>query len=221
MSNLVIITSIIDTPKKPLSYSNTRSIFTRYERFEQTKDTIQSIKKYIPNAKILLVECTAFSVHEQEYFNSNCDYIINLIRNIKEKNYIYSSAKAAGEGTMTISALRYIIVNNIQFRNLFKISGRYFLNNNFNYSLFDNNNNIFKKIDYTSLFTGLYKIHYETINNLLQFLLNNFDRMINAEGYEAIFNDIQKDPNINKNLNIIDTVGLSGRVTVCGTMYNG
>ena len=104
--NLVIITSIINTPNKPLSYSKTRSIFTRHERFEQTKDTIQSIKKYIPNNKIILVECTDFSINENEYFKNNCDIIINLIHKFKEKNYIYSSAKAAGEGIMTISALR-------------------------------------------------------------------------------------------------------------------
>ena len=43
MSNLVLITSVINTPKKPLSYSKIRSVFTREERFEQTKKTIESI----------------------------------------------------------------------------------------------------------------------------------------------------------------------------------
>ena len=221
MSNLVIITSIINTPNKPLSYSKTRSVFTRHERFEQTKDTIQSIKKYIPNNKIVLVECTDFSIDEKEYFKNNCDIIINLIDNFKEKNYIYSSAKAAGEGIMTISALRYIITNNITCSNLFKISGRYYLNNQFNYSLFNNKNNIFKKIDHTSLFTALYKVNYESIEHLYKFLLDNFNRMINAEGYEAIFNDIHHNVILYKNLIIIDQIGLSGRVTVCGTNYIG
>ena len=37
MSNLVLITSVINTPNTPLSYSKIRSVFTREQRFEQTK----------------------------------------------------------------------------------------------------------------------------------------------------------------------------------------
>ena len=61
MDNLVLITSIINTPKTPLSYSKIRSVYTRNERFEQTKKTIESIKEKIPNHKILIVECTDFN----------------------------------------------------------------------------------------------------------------------------------------------------------------
>ena len=39
MNNLVLITSIICTPNTPLSYTNTRSVYTHDERFEQTKRT--------------------------------------------------------------------------------------------------------------------------------------------------------------------------------------
>tara|TARA_B110000208_G_C11756952_1_gene425495 strand:+ start:1233 stop:1397 length:165 start_codon:yes stop_codon:yes gene_type:complete len=53
MINLILITSIINTPNKPLSYSKIRSVFTRKERFEQTKKTIQSIKEKIPEYKII------------------------------------------------------------------------------------------------------------------------------------------------------------------------
>ena len=54
MNNLVLITSVIKTPNKPLSYINTRSIYTHEERFEQTKKTIQSIREKIPNVRYLL-----------------------------------------------------------------------------------------------------------------------------------------------------------------------
>ncbi len=37
MKNLIIVTSIINLPNTPLSYSPTRTIYTREERFEQTK----------------------------------------------------------------------------------------------------------------------------------------------------------------------------------------
>jgi hypothetical protein len=81
MANLVLITSIVNTPNKPLSYTNTRSVFSRKERFEQTKLTIQSIKNKIPNNKILLVECSDFNEEEKLYFEKECDYILNLWNN--------------------------------------------------------------------------------------------------------------------------------------------
>ena len=52
MSNLVLITSVINTPNLPLSYSKVRSVFTREERFEQTKKTVESIKKTYPIIKL-------------------------------------------------------------------------------------------------------------------------------------------------------------------------
>ncbi len=220
MNNLVLITSIINTPNKPLSYTNTRSVFTRPERFEQTKQTINSIKEHIPNCKIILVECTEFIETESTFFKQNCDYIINLIGDYHASKYIFSSAKAAGEGTMTINALQYIIKNNIKFDNLFKISGRYYLKSDFKYSLYNNNNNIFKRFGHLSLVTSFYKVNYDSIEYLLQFLLENFKRMTNAEGYEAIFNDIQQNVIIYKDLNLIDKLGVYGHIAVCGTLVN-
>jgi len=61
MINLVLITSIVNTPNLPLSYTKTRSVFTTEERFTQTKKTILSVKEKIPNCKILIVECSKLS----------------------------------------------------------------------------------------------------------------------------------------------------------------
>ena len=40
MSNFVLITSVINTPNTPLSYSAVRSVFTRKERYEQTSERV-------------------------------------------------------------------------------------------------------------------------------------------------------------------------------------
>lgn len=37
MKNITLITSVIDTPNIPLSYTNTRSVYTKEVRFEQLK----------------------------------------------------------------------------------------------------------------------------------------------------------------------------------------
>jgi hypothetical protein len=218
MNNIVLVTSIINTPTIPLSYTNVRSVFTRTERFEQTKKTICSIKEKIPNCKIILVECTELNEHETNYFKENCDYVINLIADIHAIKYIYSAAKAAGEGIMTKKALEFIITNNIKFDNFFKISGRYYINDEFNYEDYNNKNNIFKKINPKSLVTSLYKIHNNFITHLLDFINNNYDRMINAEGYESIFGDLNN--HMDNSLVFIDTLGVSGLISVCGTLAN-
>ena len=108
MTNLVLITSVINTPNLPLSYSKTRSIFSRHDRFLQTKQTIESIKNKLPNDKIIIVECSELNQEETDYLNDMCDYVLNLWDKKELHNYIFGPSKSLGEGTMTIEALKYI-----------------------------------------------------------------------------------------------------------------
>lgn len=222
MNNLVLITSIIDTPDKPLSYSKVRSVFTREERFEQTKKTIQSIKAKIPEHKIMIVECTDFTNNEQNYFEKECDYILNLWNRKELHSNIFGIAKAHGEGTMTIQALKYIKENNFEYNNLFKICGRYWLNDKFDYNYFNNNNLIFKKINenINNIFTSFYKIPFENVSNLLDFLTKTEIYMVKNIGYELLFGQYLKNLNYN-NVEFIDKIGYEGKVTVCGSNYIG
>jgi len=71
--NIILITSIINTPNTPLSYIKTRSIYTREERFEQTKRTIKTIREKIPDNKIMLVECSQLTDSEADYLRENTD----------------------------------------------------------------------------------------------------------------------------------------------------
>ena len=74
MRNLVIITSIIEMPNKPLSYSKTRSIFSNDERFEQTKKTIETIKGRMEDVAILIIECGDFKDNMEK-----CESIKQLV----------------------------------------------------------------------------------------------------------------------------------------------
>ena len=217
MNDLVLITSVINTPNVPLSYSKTRSVFSRKERFTQTKNTIVSIKDKIPNCKIIIVECSDLNTEEQEYLSINCDYILNLWEKKELHNNIFGKSKSLGEGTMTILALKYINNMDIKYNYLYKISGRYWLNDNFNICNIENN--IFKKIknDENNIFTALYKINKNTVEKLEIFLTDNMQNMINCIGYEVLMSQFVK--NIDKIL--VDIIGLSGFVTVCGSEYNG
>jgi len=218
MDNLVLITSVINTPNKPLSYSNTRSVFSRKERFEQTKLTIQSIKAKIPNNKILLVECTDFNEEEKLYFEKECDYILNLWNNKELHSTIFGISKALGEGTLTIQAILYIKENNICYNNLIKISGRYWLNDNFDYAIFNNQSIIFRKPDGLATSTVLYKIPNYIQDPLDTFLKDNYHNMKNCISYETLFSNFLKSIKYNNTI-FFDKLGVCGNVTVCGCFY--
>lgn len=219
--NLVIITSVINVPNVPLSYSNVRSVFTREERFDQTKISIESVKKFIPNSRILLVECTDFIQDEKEYFENTCDYVVNLWNNKELHKYIFGRSKSAGEGMMTIEGLTFILKNNMVFESLFKLSGRYWINDKFDYSIFSNTKSVFKKINgnNNNISTVFYKLTYIDVYKLLEFLKKSVDLFLKNIGYEIIFGYFIK--SIFQNTCIYDNIGISGKVTVCGSDYNG
>tara|TARA_Y100000768_G_C23990747_1_gene692562 strand:- start:5716 stop:6369 length:654 start_codon:yes stop_codon:yes gene_type:complete len=217
MVNIVLITSVINTPNKPLSYSKTRSLYSRQERFEQTKKTIKSIKEKLPSDKIIIVECSDFNEEENIFFKDNCDYILNLWDKKELHDSIFGISKSLGEGTMTIEALKYIEELNLEYNYLYKISGRYWLNENF--KIENIQNNIFKRINKSenNIFTALYKIDKRTAKKLLIFLTINIENMKKCIGYEVLISNFIK----NRDKILVDTIGLSGFVTVCGSEYNG
>ena len=139
MVNIVLITSVITTPKTPLSNSKIRSLYSRQERFEQTKKTIKCIREKFPSDKIIIVECTDFNEEENIFFKNNCDYILNLWDKKELHDSIFGISKSLGEGTMTIEALKYIEELNLEYNYLYKISGRYWLNENFKIENIQNN----------------------------------------------------------------------------------
>lgn len=221
MKNLVLITSVIDTPNKPLSYSSLRSFFSKEERFEQTKKTIETVKKYIPDSKILLVECSHMNDEETEYFNNNCDYFLNLWNKTELHPAIFGLSKSWGEGTMTIQALEYIFLNDLNFENFFKISGRYHLNDDFNYDIYNNDKYIFKKIndDINNITTVLYKIPFNKIKELHSFLISQTDDMIKCIGYEVLFGNYIKTIDLN-NIFFVDKIGIQGYLAVSTSLEN-
>lgn len=211
MNNLILITSVINTPNLPLSYTNTRSVFSRQERFKQTQKTIQSIKEKLPNDKIFIVECSDLTSEEQTFLNKNCDYILNLWEKIELHNFIFGISKSLGEGILTIQALKYI--KNIEYGYLYKISGRYWLNEHFKLDKIDHN--VYKKINdnENNLFTALYKIDKKTVEPLLFFLTNNIETMQKCIGYEMLMAKFVK--TIDKEF--VNNMGLSGFISVCGS----
>ncbi len=220
MNNLVLITSVIKTPNIPLSYG-VRSIYTSEQRFEQTIKTINSVKEKIPNSKIFIVECSELNEEQNDFLIKNSDFFLNLYDNDEIRKNIYSISKSLGEGTMTHFALDYIIQNNINYDNLIKISGRYWLSETFDYNNFHNSDVVIKYINNNmkNVFTGLYKIPKKCVEKLKVFLQNSYSKMVNCIGYEVLFAEFLT--TLSENKISLNPIGLKGHVSVSTDFYNG
>jgi hypothetical protein len=193
--NIVLITSKIYVSNKPFTYTTNRSFYTPEQRLNQTIETIKSIKKYISNYYIVLFDNSNFNKNEYNLLNSSVNVFINITNNKKINFYTNNSKnKAYGELTQTHVALYYI--KNIPFNNFFKISGRYKLNEFFNYKNYDNNYNIFKKRDDDGepdyYYTSLYKISNINFNKYIDVINNLFNEIqisnkFNNKSYEVFF----------------------------------
>jgi len=222
MKNLVIITSIIEIPDRPLSYSKTRSVFTKNERFNQTKNTIKTIRERIPDVSILIVECSEFKDNNdyKRYLIENSDYFINLWERDELHELIFGISKSLGEGVMTIETIRYIIKNKLEYDNYYKISGRYYINDKFSYDDFKEDLSIFTKPkEHENIVnTTLYKIIGSDLLKLHNYLISKIYEMSECIQYEILIYNFMR--TLGDYKLIEDYKGISGLISVDGSKLN-
>lgn len=127
--NLVIITSVIHTSSKPLSYAQ-RSALTHEQRFEQTLYSIRSVLKSIPNPYIVIVEGSKLTDQESSLIMAaGCNKIIDCSAELSE--HINGIHKSPAEVRMLLFALDRIDVG--RFATISKLSGRYYLTPGFSW----------------------------------------------------------------------------------------
>lgn len=215
--NIVLVPSIIHTPNTPFNYINKRSIYSSEERFTQTKETIESIKQYIPNYFIICVECSRLTQEQVEYFSENVNIFINVFENSDYKEKIYSNSKSYGEGTMTLIGIAHLLSLELNWKSFFKISGRYKLNKQFDFSKYDNNNNIIKSIDNNrnNMHTSLYKLNIYTLHKWYSYLQNSESKFKQCIGYELLFANFLF-YFIHQDKRFVKTLGVEGYIAVSG-----
>jgi hypothetical protein len=131
---LFVITSIVklENPKS--------SIYNPIERYNQTCNTITSIRSKLPGAKIVVVEASK-TINDRKFYFEGVDmfYI---------KNDDVYKCKSSGECILLKTFLQSDFFKKYSDVNLlFKISGRYYLNDNFNINNFDKTKINARKID--------------------------------------------------------------------------
>lgn len=217
--NIVIITSKIYISKNSFSYSNTRSIYTPEERFSQTINTIESIKKYIPDSFIILFDNSIFQ--NPSYFY-NLKNTVDVFLNITDNDFLnyytdVCDCKAFAELSQVIEIYK-MLFKNIELKNvknLFKITGRYTINEKFDYLQYENKCNIIKKnnniTDRVYWYTCFYKIERNFIHSFfdrIQFILENKEKYFGLD-LEVIFSKVFKN-----DFSFVDELGITQNIAV-------
>ena len=174
MQKHFIIISVIDYPKKKLSYTDTRSVFSVEERLAQTKQTIASVEKYAPDAIVDLVEIGLTDYKAEFSSNMSLSYTYKGGGALTAWA-VRSPFKGLGETLGMLHAIHRTSFGDF----CFKLSGRYELTENFTKADWDKESFNFKDSGYgysTRLyaFPGKYKIGmYALLLGTLPFLLCN------------------------------------------------
>lgn len=121
--NTFIVTSTINTSS---------GVFSVEERLKQTEETIESIRKYAPGSKIVLIDNSNYHI------NLDIDYRVPFRANIFTRWANDIESKGIGEAYMLSECFKFMRENVIRPTRLFKISGRYRLAEGFDIHEYDN-----------------------------------------------------------------------------------
>ncbi len=125
-----VITSVIHADNSNLSNS-VRSISSVRERMEQTALTISSVREKCINAHIILVEAGAEELSTE--LRDLADEYVYLGGDVNIRKAVDSKRKGWGEAKMILAVLDRLK----DFDFVFKLSGRYYLNNSFSIDSID------------------------------------------------------------------------------------
>lgn len=216
IENLVIITSKIIPGNVSWSYINTRSIYSPEERYEQTLETIKSVRKYIKNSFIIMIDDSDFDITNDKYHHlkQNVDILLTPRGNNLKYFTTYGKFKQIAELSYIKYLISYIKNNNFHFKNLFKITGRYCVNDTFSYDTFDNNENIFKKniqvTDREYYFTCFYKISNDLFEKYVDSINKTFTNCLNDSNYAAKDLEVNLPFNIGvNNIKLVNNLGIT------------
>jgi hypothetical protein len=187
--NLVIIPSVLRCIDKDLSYTKIRSVYNVAERYEQIVKTIHSVREKIPNAYIVLLECSKDIEEYEKILSAVVDEYINYYNNTEVKKAVESLYKGYGESVTIYTFLKTHLKNKEvydRYENIIKISGRYYLNERFDYTIFVSNENIFRFYQqYNLVTTRLYKINKHFFERYIANFTNIIEKCLQGESVES------------------------------------
>ena len=211
-NKVVIIVSAIYLKDKRLSYSSARSLFTPEERSGQTKNTIKSIREKIPGTKIILLE----SGLKKELPGNIVDLVDEYIY-VGDKFFVRLACDSLFKGLGEIITILQLQKNILTDSDYFKISGRYYLNDEFNLHNWEDGEFNFRFMKPKYISTVFYKFKGGSFNILkVSFLISIPFCFLNRSIENLIYRFIP-----NSKIKPVNRIGVSGLVAVNGELFNG
>jgi hypothetical protein len=200
--DLFIVTSIINSPN---------TVYNPQERLEQTIQTVDSIRSKFSNVFIILSELSVLTEEQKSKLKVN---LIFDFSNIAAESNLISGDKSKGEITLVVQTVYNFIKLGINCERLWKISGRYWLNDNFNILNWKDSINV--KINDQTTHKDIYTVLYQTDFKNLHYLLKVFIYMLEL-GFDNEYLEQSLFSNLNPEYyNSILELGCSGTYSVTG-----
>ncbi len=201
--NIFLITSVMKVTDNHLE----KSFCHHPRRQHETLKTIYSIKEKNLDSKIFLLECSQMSKEQEHFLREKVDIFLNLSSETEIYETVLNS-KSSGEKMMTLKAIEYLEKENIDFKNLFKISGRYWLNEKFNLDNFKNDSYTVKRLENNTVMSNFYKLPKRLVFKLKDYLNNS---LFVLEDFKTLLtNFIDNLTDEEDKSDIRDIIGISG-----------
>jgi hypothetical protein len=187
------------------------SAYDEQQRFEQTLETIECIRKKVPDSYVVLFECSSKPIDEKqkEIFKEKADLFLEfynepvlqqVYENLEKRPELITYGKSLLETRGLLNTLYAIKKHNLfsDSQRVFKLTGRYLLNDDFNIqdyqSKFLESKYVIKKYDY--LTEEQENFDDKELENVYAYLygakgmmitgLWSFDRLLFNEAVEAL-----------------------------------
>lgn len=154
-SIIFLVTSCINVSATPLFRNTARSIFSSSERFTQTCETLESIRKKVPDALVILLENSVLNDEQTLVFKSIADWLVLFGDDNESVLLSHGPYKGAAEVYMLGSLMP--MLEPFDYEVLFKLSGRFKLTDRFDHQRFPRDRFGFLKRD-GSFSTRLYSV---------------------------------------------------------------
>jgi hypothetical protein len=196
-NNLFIVTSTIVT---------NHGMISSQDRFLQTIETIESIRKNDKNSKIFLIDNSEIPEEIKKILSDKVDMFMGIGQRNATKIFNINQMKGAGELYMLLVAIDFLMSNNLKFKRIFKLSGRYKLSDNFDMRFYDDLGEKFcfktREKDYNNNFffhTRMWSVDGNLIEDMKEIIQKSFKMHIsNLDKNLTIENCIYKNMNFSK-----------------------
>ncbi len=199
------------------SINGRHSVFSSNERFIQTLNTINSIRSKEEKSYIIFCENTPISIEMKNQLIEKVDTFIDSYNdrfNIPETSiFDYNSGKSTGESYQMLVILSFL--SEMEYTKCFKISGRYFLTDEFDSSNFKENKLNFREFDYgyKCFSTVLYSFSKSNEHTLRNFFINYLN---NTRPHDLEISIYKLKNDYSDEVNTLSQLGVSGKIGTSG-----